>query len=188
MKTAFAHLASCSVELSIRKEPPFYRTTCAGGLEKVGKWTVGGDAASEIFDEPSVGLEGLLGKRAVTVVRRGSHVAEPLISSPVEEHAGFPVENETRQQISFGCLCSQENILSLRFHSKDPSAISKGFTSYDLDAKEKAYKANVFRNDFPEALVETEQFEGDTLIFRATFQHGRQIDSDRPCNKIVTTA
>jgi hypothetical protein len=37
------------------------------------------------------------------------------------------------------------------------------------DAREKAYKAYVFGNDFPGALVETGQFEGDSLVFRSEF-------------------
>ncbi len=47
------------------------------------------------------------------------------------------------------------------------------------DAKEKAYKAYVFRDDFPGALAETEQFEGDTFIFRATFNMGDKLISIR---------
>ena len=38
------------------------------------------------------------------------------------------------------------------------------------DTNEKSYKAYVFGNDFPGAMVETGQFEGDTLIFRSEFQ------------------
>jgi len=37
------------------------------------------------------------------------------------------------------------------------------------DAREKAYKAYVFGNDFPGALVETGRFEGDALVFRSEF-------------------
>ena len=37
------------------------------------------------------------------------------------------------------------------------------------DAREKAYKAYAFGNDFPGALVETGQFEGDELVYRSEF-------------------
>jgi len=37
------------------------------------------------------------------------------------------------------------------------------------DAREKAYKAYAFGNDFPGALVETGTFEGDALVFRSEF-------------------
>ena len=34
------------------------------------------------------------------------------------------------------------------------------------DAREKVYKVYAFGNDFPGALVETGQFEGDALVYR----------------------
>ena len=37
------------------------------------------------------------------------------------------------------------------------------------DAREKAYKAYAFGNDFPGALVETGAFEGDALVYRLEF-------------------
>ena len=37
------------------------------------------------------------------------------------------------------------------------------------DAREKAYKPYAFGNDFPGALVETGQFEGDELVYRSEF-------------------
>jgi hypothetical protein len=37
------------------------------------------------------------------------------------------------------------------------------------DTREKAYKAYAFGNDFPGALVETGQFEGDALVYRSEF-------------------
>jgi hypothetical protein len=61
-----------------------------------------------------------------------------------------------------------------RFHSKGPAGDFEGLLVMTWDAKEKAYKAYVFGNDFPGALVETGQFEGETLIFRATFSMGEK--------------
>ncbi len=40
------------------------------------------------------------------------------------------------------------------------------------DPKEKAYKAYIFGNDFPGAVVETGNFEGDTLVFRGEMTMG----------------
>src|SRR5260370_8754831 len=37
------------------------------------------------------------------------------------------------------------------------------------DPKEKAYKAYAFGNDFPGAIVETGQFDGDALVYRSEF-------------------
>jgi hypothetical protein len=61
-----------------------------------------------------------------------------------------------------------------RFHSKGPVGDSEGLLVMTWDPKEKAYKAYVFGNDFPGALVETGQFEGDTLIFRASVNMGEK--------------
>jgi hypothetical protein len=40
------------------------------------------------------------------------------------------------------------------------------------DEKEKPHKAHAFVNDFPGALVETGQFEGDALVFSSEFSAG----------------
>ena len=61
-----------------------------------------------------------------------------------------------------------------RFHSKGPVGDFEGLLVITWDAKEKAYKAYVFGNDFSGALVETGQFEGDTLIFRANVSMGEK--------------
>ena len=61
-----------------------------------------------------------------------------------------------------------------RFHSKGPAGDSEGLLVMTWDPKEKAYKAYAFGSDFQGALVETGQFEGDTLIFRANFNMGEQ--------------
>lgn len=61
-----------------------------------------------------------------------------------------------------------------RFHSKGPVGDFEGLLVMTWDAKEKAYKVYVFGNESPGALVETGQFEGDTLIFRANFNMGEK--------------
>jgi hypothetical protein len=55
------------------------------------------------------------------------------------------------------------------FHSQGPVGDFEGLLVMTWDAREKAYKAYMFGNDFPGALVETGQFEGDALVFRSEF-------------------
>jgi hypothetical protein len=61
-----------------------------------------------------------------------------------------------------------------RFHSKGPMGESEGLLVMTWDPREKAYKSYVFASDFPGALVETGQFEGDTLVYRATINMGEK--------------
>src|SRR5712691_549843 len=61
------------------------------------------------------------------------------------------------------------NSLINTFHSQGPLGDFEGLLVMTWDPKEKAYKAYVFGNDFPGALVETGQFEGDALVFRSEF-------------------
>jgi hypothetical protein len=55
------------------------------------------------------------------------------------------------------------------FHSQGPVGDFEGLLVMTWDAREKAYKAYVFGNDFPGALVETGQFEGEALVYRSEF-------------------
>jgi hypothetical protein len=64
------------------------------------------------------------------------------------------------------------NSLINGFHSKGPVGDFEGLLLITWDPKEKSYKAYAFGNDFPGALVETGQFEGDALVFRAEFSAG----------------
>jgi hypothetical protein len=61
------------------------------------------------------------------------------------------------------------NSMVENFHSQGPVGDFEGLIVMTWDPKEKAYKAYVFGNDFPGALVETGQFEGDALVFRSEF-------------------
>jgi hypothetical protein len=61
------------------------------------------------------------------------------------------------------------NSLINAFHSQGPVGDFEGLMVMTWDAREKAYKAYVFGNDFPGALVETGQFEGDALVYRSEF-------------------
>src|SRR3984957_20033648 len=64
------------------------------------------------------------------------------------------------------------NSLINGFHSQGPVGDFEGLLLITWDPKEKSYKAYVFGNDFPGALVETGQFEGDALVFRTEFSVG----------------
>ena len=61
------------------------------------------------------------------------------------------------------------NSLINTFHSQGPVGDFEGLLVMTWDAREKAYKAYAFGNDFPGALVETGQFEGDALVYRSEF-------------------
>lgn len=58
------------------------------------------------------------------------------------------------------------NSLVNRFHSHGPVGDFEGMLVMTWDAKEKAYKEYVFGNEFSGALIETGQWEGDTLVYR----------------------
>ena len=64
------------------------------------------------------------------------------------------------------------NSLINSFHSQGPIGDFEGLLVMTWDAKEKAYKAYVFGNGFPGAVVETGQFEGDALVYRSEFSAG----------------
>lgn len=61
------------------------------------------------------------------------------------------------------------NSLINMFHSQGPVGDFEGLLVMTWDAREKAYKAYVFGNGFPGAIVETGQFEGDALVYRLEF-------------------
>jgi hypothetical protein len=64
------------------------------------------------------------------------------------------------------------NSLINTFHSMGPMGDFEGLLILTWDANEKAYKAYAFGNDFPGAIVETGQFEGDALVYRSELTAG----------------
>jgi hypothetical protein len=64
------------------------------------------------------------------------------------------------------------NSLINRFHSQGPVGDFEGLLMMTWDAKGKAYKCYIFGNDFPGAVVETGNFEGDDLVFRGEMSIG----------------
>jgi Protein of unknown function (DUF1579) len=61
------------------------------------------------------------------------------------------------------------NSLINTFHSQGPVGDFEGLLVMTWDPTEKSYKAYVFGNDFPGAIVETGQFEGDALVYHSEF-------------------
>ncbi len=58
------------------------------------------------------------------------------------------------------------------FHSQGPVGDFEGLLIMTWDPREKAYKSYIFGNDFPGAVVETGNFEGDVLVFRGEITTG----------------
>jgi hypothetical protein len=64
------------------------------------------------------------------------------------------------------------NSLVNRFHSHGPVGDFEGMLVMTWDPKEKEYKEYVFSNGFSGAIIETGQWEGDTLVYRGEFPSG----------------
>jgi hypothetical protein len=78
------------------------------------------------------------------------------------------------------------NSIINRFHSKGPVGEFEGVMVMTWDAKEKAYKAYVFGDSFPGAVVETGQWEEDTLVYRSEFSAGGMKFALRNATKFLT--
>src|SRR5277367_2497755 len=77
------------------------------------------------------------------------------------------------------------NSLLNSFHSQGPVGDFEGLLIMTWDLKDNAYKAYIFGNDFPGCLVETGQFEGDTLVFRGVFTVGETKIALRNTTRLV---
>ena len=64
------------------------------------------------------------------------------------------------------------NSLLNTFHSQGPVGDFEGMLIYTWDLAEGKYKAYVFGGDFPGALVETGEFEGEKLVFHGELGGG----------------
>jgi hypothetical protein len=64
------------------------------------------------------------------------------------------------------------NSIINHFHSKGPVGEFEGVMVMTWDPKEKAYKAYVFGDSFPAAVVQTGQWEGDNLVYRSELSAG----------------
>jgi len=77
------------------------------------------------------------------------------------------------------------NSIINKFHSKGPVGDFEGMLVMTWDAKEKAYKAYVFGNDFPGAIIETGQWEGETLVFHGGLSAGQMKLALRNAAKLM---
>jgi len=64
------------------------------------------------------------------------------------------------------------NSLLNTFHSKGPAGDFEGMLVLTWDMTESKYKAYIFGDSFPGAIVETGAFEGDKLVFRGELPTG----------------
>jgi hypothetical protein len=78
------------------------------------------------------------------------------------------------------------NSLINGFHSQGPVGDFEGLLVITWDPKEKVYKAYAFGNDFPGALVETGQFEGDALVFRSEIPAGGSTLKVRNVTRLIS--
>jgi len=77
------------------------------------------------------------------------------------------------------------NSIINRFHSKGPVGEFEGMLIMTWEPNEKAYKAYALGGDFPGALVETGQWEGDSLVYRAEVTMGSRKLSLRNTTKFL---
>jgi len=77
------------------------------------------------------------------------------------------------------------NSLVNTFHSHGAMGESEGLLILTWSPKENAYRAYAFGNDFPGALEETGQFEGDALVFRGEFSAGGAKMALRNSTRVV---
>ena len=77
------------------------------------------------------------------------------------------------------------NSLVNNFHSQGPVGNSEGLLILTWDPKEKAYKQYVFGGDFPGAVVQTGEFEGDALVFRGELAMGATKIGIRNSTRVV---
>ena len=77
------------------------------------------------------------------------------------------------------------NSIFNHFHSKGPVGEFDGTLVMTWDPKENAYKAYVFGDSFPGAVVQTGQWEGDTLVFRSEFSMGEAKFALRNATKLL---
>jgi hypothetical protein len=85
-------------------------------------------------------------------------------------------ENYNDGKVNTGLYTSKlgpgANSLINTFHSQGPMGEYEGVIVYTWDTKENAYKAYLFGNDFPGAVVQTGTWEGNDLVFRSEFSYG----------------
>jgi hypothetical protein len=79
------------------------------------------------------------------------------------------------------------NSIVNRFHSKSPMGDVDGMLVMTWDSQEKAYKSYVFGNDSPGCLIQTGNFEGDTLVYHSEIAAGGMHIKLRNVTRLVTS-
>jgi hypothetical protein len=79
------------------------------------------------------------------------------------------------------------NSLVNHFHSRGPVGDFEGMLVMTWDPKEKAYKSYIFGNDYPGAVVENGQWDGDSLVYRGEFAAGTMKYEMRNTAKLATS-
>ena len=77
------------------------------------------------------------------------------------------------------------NSIFNHFHSKGPVGEFDGTIVMTWDPKEKVYKAYIFGDSFPSAVIETGQWENDALVFRFELAMGPTKISIRSVTKLL---
>ena len=77
------------------------------------------------------------------------------------------------------------NSIVNHFRSQGPVGEFEGVMVMTWDPKEKAYKAYVFGDSFPAAVVETGQWENDVLVYRTEFSSGQMKFALRNATKFL---
>ncbi|MGB6718999.1 MAG: hypothetical protein WBE47_18770, partial [Candidatus Acidiferrales bacterium] len=77
------------------------------------------------------------------------------------------------------------NSIINHFHSKGPVGEFEGVMVMNWDPNEGAYKAYVFGDSFPAAVVQTGRWEGDALVYRYEFSAGATKYALRSATKFL---
>lgn len=86
--------------------------------------------------------------------------------------SGFSPNGGTNTGVYTSELGPGGNSIINHFHSKGPVGDFEGVIVMTWDPKENAYKAYLFADALPGAIVETGQWENDTLVYRFEFSAG----------------
>jgi hypothetical protein len=77
------------------------------------------------------------------------------------------------------------NSIFNHFHSKGPIGDFEGTIVMTWDTKENAYKAYIFGNSYPGAVIETGKWDGDSLTYSGEFSMGTMKFALRNTAKLV---
>jgi len=99
--------------------------------------------------------------------------------------SGFYPNGGTNTGVYKSRLGPGGNSLVNEFHSSGPVGEYDGLLVMTWDPKEKAYKAYVFGNEFPGAIVENGAWEGGTLVYSTEFSMGQKKFKLRNTTRVI---